>query len=181
MGPDPAPLNDPAGDAADGNPPAGDPRPQPLADLAAGRWSRWPGLAVPTTLDEVVGQLGPSIDPEPHSGTFVGPTMFRRWDARPGAPQGLTVWFEGEVVAGVDVRGARRDPSDPGLPEPDLVLPSGLGDALRQYVWGGRGLVVHRVPGDDAAATLLLGLPPFTAAQWEAHPLRWWASTRRRA
>lgn len=159
----------------------GDRERQPLADLAAGRWSLWTGLAPSATLEDVEVQLGPSMDAEPHGGMFGGhPTMFRRWDPRPSAPRGLILWFEGVVVVGVELRGANRDPDDPALPDPDLVLDSGLGGTYRQYVWGERGLVVHRALTEGTAAALLLGRRPFDPATWESHPLRWWSRTRHR-
>lgn len=174
MGPDPSPLNERDSGSGSGSGSG----PGPLADLAAGLWSRWPGLSPSTTLADADAQLGPTPDTVPHSGMFVGPTMFRLWDARAGAPRGLTVWFEGVTVVGVDVRGARRAPADAALPEPDAVLRSGYGDDHQQLVWGARGLVIHRRSDDEDSAELLLGLRPFDPAGWETHPLRWWGSTR---
>lgn len=170
MGSDPEPLSEPADN----------PGSSALVDLVEGRWSRWSGLASSTTLDDADAQLGASLHPDAHSGMFIGPTMFRPGNAGPGAPGGFIVWFEGTTVAGVQIHGAQRDPTDRPLPEPELELESGLGGPYRQLVWGRRGLVLHQASEDGPIAELLLGLRPFDAAQWESNPLRWVSRTRHR-
>lgn len=151
--------------------------------LAEGRWSAWSGITGPQTGADVEAQLGTSLDESPHGGVFGGaPALLRRWPPSPGAPRGLTVWFEGDVVVGVQVEGASRAQDDGPLPDPDLDEDSGLGATVRQLLWGGRGLVVHT--RDDASApreaTLLLGLAPVTPDAWRQDPLRHWGAERRR-
>lgn len=171
MGADPGPLNSDAGSPAD------------VAALADGRWSAWRGLTTTTAAQAMETQLGPALDTEPKGGVFGGsPTMFRRWPPRPGAPQGLTVWFEGDLVVGIDVPSAARNAEDADLPAADADLDSRVSGHHRQWVWAARGLVLHvtDVPagGRITAATRRFGLPPFTPTDWESDPLRWWGSTR---
>lgn len=171
MGADPGPLT------------PDDPGRPEIAALADGRWSAWRGLADATSLADVEAQLGPGVDARARGGMFGGsPTMFRRWDARAGAPKGLTVWSEGDVVVGIEIPEAVRDADDADLPPADADLESGITSHHRQRVWASRGLVVHvsDVPAGQRvqAATQLFGLAPFTLRDWEDDPLRLWGRTR---
>lgn len=153
-----------------------------LRALATGHWSAWAGLPSRLSTVAVTEQLGEPLDPAPHGGVFGGaPAMLRRWPPSPGAPRGLTVWFEGDVAVGVQVEGAARAQEDGALPEPDLDEESGLGATVHQLVWATRGLVLHTRGGGEAReAALLLGLAPLTVAAWERDPLRHWGAERRR-
>jgi len=154
-----------------------------LRALTEGRWSAWDGLTGAPSVTDVEEQLGPSLDPEPHGGMFGGsPALLRRWGPTAGAPRGLTVWFEGDTAVGVQVEGAVHAEDDGPLPDPDRTEDSGLGGSVRQYVWAGRGFVVHarEEAGTAREAALLLGLAPLTLEAWDRDPLRHWGAERRR-
>jgi hypothetical protein len=105
------------------------------------------------------------------------PTMYRRYPPTPGAPHGVTVWFEGEAAVAVEIRDAVV--ADGGsVGDPDASIESALGDDWSQDLHAAVGLVLHR-NGPDVG--LLFALAPFTVEDWMHDPLRFGGgSTRHR-
>lgn len=147
-----------------------------LAELAAGRWADWNGLAE-CELAVADEQLGPPLEDELHSGMFGGePAEFRRYPPTEAAPQGITCWVLGDLVIGVEI----GEPEPPAgtletLGSPELVLESGLGWNWTQEVWASRGLVIHR---REERIRVALGLAPIVPDEWPSDPLSGWRIER---
>lgn len=160
---------------ADSGPLRPSPKRAELAALVSGMWSWWSGLDPLPTAEQVAEQLGPPLEPDPHSAIFGGsPTLFRRYafgdDAVP-----VTVWYEDDLAVGVEIDSPRRSPDDDPLGAPDEVLSSEVGDAWEQHVYGAQGLVLHLRSDADGLTEvrLLFGLAPFDATEFHHDPLRW--------
>jgi hypothetical protein len=148
-----------------------------LAELAAGRWDGFHGLAE-YSLEDADAQLGPPTEDELYGGRFGGePAEFRRYPATDAAPQGVTCWLLDDAVIGIEIHDPEPDRASlEALGPPDLELDSGLGPSWSQHVWAARGLVVHR---RDDRVGLALGLAPIDPETWPTDPLRWWRVERR--
>jgi len=147
-----------------------------LAAFAAGRWRAFHGLAkcAVATAD---AELGPPLEDDLHGGMFGGePAQFRRYPAGPAAPKGVTCWILGNIVVGLEIREPEPPPAMlADLGPPEAVLTSELGTEWSQELWASRGIVIHR-RGDRIRVAF--GLAPFTLAEWESDPLRWWRIER---
>jgi hypothetical protein len=147
-----------------------------LTDLAAGRWSAFHGLE---ECDQATAdaQLGPPLEDERFGGMFGGePAELRRYPATEAAPAGVTCWFLGDFVVGVELR--EPEPVDGELARlgpPDEALDSGLGSGWVQEVWADRGLVLHR---REDHVRMAFGLAPIDLEAWRSDPLRFWGSER---
>jgi hypothetical protein len=149
-----------------------------LADLVAGRWAAFHGLAS-SSLASADHQLGPPLEDELHGGQFGGePAQFRRYPATAAAPRGVICWVLGDTVVGIELHEPVPDPASmASLGSPELVLESGLGSAWSQEVWASRGLVIHR---RGHVVRVAFGLAPMDPDDWLSDPLRWWRTERHR-
>ena len=147
-----------------------------LADLAAGSWSAFHGLAE-CDLDMADAQLGPPLEDELFGGMFGGePAELRRYPPTDAAPAGVGCWFLDDMLVGVELREPVVDPEVlAALGPPDLELDSRVGEGWVQEVWADRGLVVHR---RDDHVRMAFGLAPIDLEAWPTDPLRFWGSER---
>lgn len=147
-----------------------------LADLATGNWAAFHGLAE-CDLATADARLGPPLEDELFGGMFGGePAELRRYPATDAAPGGVTGWFLGDMLVGIELREPEPPPEAlAALGPPDLTLDSGLGGSWVQEVWAERGLVVHR---REAHVRMAFGLAPIDPEAWPSDPLRFWGSER---
>ena len=179
MDPDTGPLND---DDAKPNADESSTVAVDLPTLVGGYWSAWRGLEPLPTQSTVHGQLGPSIDEQPHGGVLGGaPTLFRRFRPDEAGPI-ATVWYEGDLAVAVQLEHVGQSPLDVSLGEPDATFESAFGDEWELRVYGRRGLVVHvRSEATDLSdVALAYGLAPFHSDEFGDDPIRFEGGQHRR-
>jgi hypothetical protein len=101
--------------------------------LAAGDLRSWHGLPEGLTREDADRELGPAA--RDHGGRFGGSTrVFRHHPATPAAPNGVDVWFGGDVVVGIEYGPAvLPEPPDAQLGPPEAIVG-------QRHVYASRGL-----------------------------------------
>ena len=142
-----------------------------LHALAMGDYARWRGL--PDGVDRAAADaaLGPGGDE--HAGILAGmPATYRIHPPAEGAPFGVQVWLEGDLVGVLEIRDPPlREPLDVQLGEPEARVESGLGGSYRQWVYATRGLVFH-VSAVTGSVLRMYAFPAIETDAFLAHPLR---------
>jgi hypothetical protein len=116
-----------------------------LGALAAGHLHDYTGIDGCTRAD-TERILGPTQGPDAVGGSL-GP--HRAYPAKPGAPHGLTVFFDGDQVTAVQILEPTLDePIDRALGVPEATAPSKLEPFHSQLIYARRGVTVH---ADDSS------------------------------
>jgi hypothetical protein len=138
-----------------------------LGALAAGRLQDYTGIDACTRAD-AERVLGRTTGPDALGGTL-GP--HRAYAAQPGAPHGLTVFFDGDRVTAIQIlQPVLMEPAERALGAPEATAPSKLEPFHSQQIYAGHGITLH---ADDSTHKVmwLFAYHKSTVADYLASPL----------
>jgi hypothetical protein len=118
-----------------------------LAALGAGRVRDYPGIDRCTRAD-AERAFGPTALGPDAVGGLLGP--HRAYPATPGAPHGLTVFFDGDQVTAIQIlEPVLAEALDQALGAPEATAPSKLEPFHEQLIYARRGLTGHADKSSD--------------------------------
>ncbi len=149
-----------------------------LAELRVGALDRWIPLPPDATKAELEAALG-AIPSSVPGWLLRQPAEQVSLPGGPGAPHGITVWFQQEILTLVEARDVRPTAAVTDLlgPAPER-LESGLGPSLEQWLYPERGLILHLCPGEETAR-YLYGFEQTELDELRRSPLRFVRLERR--
>jgi hypothetical protein len=127
-----------------------------LKSLRAGEIDKWHGLIAGCsrqTAEEVFGNTGS----EPDGAAILGDelTAFRGYGPSEFAPNGFTVWFQGDAIRCVQVGAPKLvQPLETMIGRPEAIVPSRLKKSLEQHIYASRGLIAHVDIGSHAVFSI---------------------------